>query len=265
MEKLQAAIEKARAQRQEAQPARKPAPDASGEAVDLWSVLRPVDVTPQTIRKNRLVARNGGHDAAPFDMLRTRILQQAREHDWKRVAIVSPHSACGKTTTVANLVFSFGRQTDLNVVALDLDMRRAELAKVLGLTPENSVGDLLEGRVAFSDHGMRYGPNVALGLSGKKITNSSEILQSQRTQDVLDDIQYQYGPDLMLFDMPPLIGNDDNFGFLKNVDCALLLVEAEKTTTKQIDLAERQLAELTNVIGIVLNKSRYADETYGYG
>ena len=53
-------------------------------------------------------------------------------------------------------------------------------------------------------------------------------------------------------------------GSSKNVDCALILAEADRTTTAQIDLAERQVSELTNVMGVVLNKCRYATEGYGY-
>ena len=117
----------------------------------------------------------------------------------------------------------------------------------------------------FADHAVRIGPNVALGLNNKTISNSAEILQSSSTQDRLNEIQADYQPDIMLFDLPPLMVSDDNFGFLKNVDCAILLVEAEKTTVKQIDHAERQLAELTNVMGIVLNKSHYTNDGYGYG
>ena len=55
------------------------------------------------------------------------------------------------------------------------------------------------------------------------------------------------------------------FGFLKNADCALFLIEAERTTLDQIDSAERQLAELTAVMGVVLNKCRHGDAAYGYG
>jgi hypothetical protein len=32
----------------------------------------------------------------------------------------------------------------------------------------------------------------------------------------------------------------------------------------RIDVTERQIAELTNVMGIILNKCHYADGAYGY-
>lgn len=269
MEKLQAAIEKARAQREgtpEVKPraatVREPRPKADG---DLWEELQPIGIKPQLVRKNRLAAYKGGHDAGPFDMLRTRILQQASANGWKRVALVSPHSGCGKSTTAANLVFSFSRQSDLRTMVLDLDLRRQGLAKVLGQKSRHTMGDVLRGQIAFAHHGCRYRDNVALGLNGNPIENASEILQSQQASEVLNQIEADYAPDIMLFDMPPLMGTDDNFGFLKNADCALLVAEAEKTTIDQVDIAERQLAELTNVMGVVLNKSRYADGAYGYG
>ena len=268
MEKLQAAIEKAREQREGGSPKRKSSTvrtpmQASGS--DAWAALDPFDVPAELIQPNRLVARNSGAEAGPFDMLRTRILQQAANNGWKRVALVSPHSACGKTTTAANLIFSFGRQADLHTIVLDLDLRRQGLAKILGQRCDDNMGDVLMGKKSFAEHGRRFGDNVAIGLNSGHIHNASEILQSSQTSVVLDEMQEQYDPDLMLFDMPPLIGADDNFGFLQNVDCALLVAEAERTTTEQVDIAERQLSELTNVMGVVLNKSRYTDGAYGYG
>jgi len=122
----------------------------------------------------------------------------------------------------------------------------------------------MQGDIKFSDHGLRFGNNVAFGLNNGPISNSSEILQSAKAQECLAEIDARYNPDITLFDLPPLLGADDTFGFLKNVDCALLVAEADKTTIAQIDVAERQLAELTNVLGVILNKSRYMSKDVGY-
>lgn len=272
MEKLQSAIEKARAQRQDAAtPKRgrtaKPAPTApvTDDLVDRWAALRATTIPPRAQHDNLLVSYGGGKAAGPFDMLRTRILQQANSNGWRRVALVSPHSGCGKTTLTANLAFSFRRREDLRTMVLDLDLRRPSLARILGQTPEHTMADVLRGRVSFADHGLRLGDNIALGLNSGPVETSSEILQTRQTQEVLDAIDAEYAPDIMLFDMPPMQAADDNFGFLNNVDCALLIAEAEQTTISQVDVTERQIAELTNVMGVVLNKGRYTDDTYGYG
>lgn len=273
MEKLQLAIEKARTQRNKKASAQS---DVSQEkifreeapakrATDIWSGLTPLDISTNTINRNRLVSYYGGTEAGPFDMLRTRILQQARVNGWKRVALVSPHSACGKSTTYTNLAFSFGRQSDLRTIILDLDLRRAGLSLMLEQNCQCTMGDIMRGEALLSDHGYRIGNNVALGLSSGPVKEAAEILQSQKASETLEVIEAEFEPDLILFDMPPLMTADDNFGFLKNADCALLMVEAERTTVDQIDVAERQLSELTNIMGVVLNKCHYTDGIYGSG
>ena len=272
MEKLQAAIEKARSQRQKrgqpqpvSVPEKVPEKPADETLQARWQGLVPVEVSQRLISANRLAASAGGTEAGPFDMLRTRILQQSRANGWKRVALVSPHSGCGKSTTAANLAFSFGRQRDLRTMVLDLDLRRVGLARILEQDCARTMGDVLTGGVAFADHGRRLGDNVALGLNSSPVQNPAEILQSGKAGEILDAIEADFKPDIMIFDMPPLAAADDNFGFLKNADCALLLAAAERTTVDQIDVAERQLAELTSVMGIVLNKCLYTEGAYGYG
>ena len=147
-------------------------------------------------------------------MLRTRILQHARANGWRRVALVSPDSACGKSTVAANLAFSFGRQSDLRTVVLDLDLRSLGLARLLGQECRHGMGDVLRGRVAFCDHAHRLGDNVALGLNDGPADTPAEILQSRKAGEVLDGIGAELRPHIMLFDMPPLMASDDSFGFL---------------------------------------------------
>lgn len=270
MERLQIAIEKARKQRDGQTPDRPQRPAGKSKPVpvsvqDAWEALAQIELRTRTLHRNRVVTFQGGVEAAPFDLLRTRILQQARQNDWRRIAFVSPQSGCGKTTAVANLIFSLARQQDTRTLIFDFDLRRQGLTKLLKQFPNHSMADILEGRVDFADHGVRYGKNVAIGFNMGTVKTPAEILQSPKTQEILDEIQAMYQPDLMLFEMPPLMSSDDNFGFLQNnIDAALLMAAAEKTSMSQIDVAERQVADLTNVMGIVLNGCRYTDGAYGH-
>ena len=276
MERLQIALEKARSQRSEsATPTPKSGPisdpaDTTPHTPDApdtgaWESLAEFRCQKKKLHRNRIVTFEGGKESAPYDMLRTRVLQQAKHHGWRRVAIVSPHSNCGKSTVAANLAFSLSRQRDKRSIVLDLDLRRSGLTKILDQSGPYGMGDVLDGQVSFADHAKRYGPNVIFGFNnGTTIRTPSEILQDSRAKEILDKIEATYAPDLMLFDMPPLMASDDNFGFLHNVDAALLIVAAEKTSMAQIDVAERHIAELTNVMGIVLNKCRYMSGAHGY-
>mgnify|MGYP001627982084 CR=1 FL=1 len=46
------------------------------------------------------------------------------------------------------------------------------------------------------------------------------------------------------------------------MDAALIVVEAEKTPMAQVDVVERQISEVTGVLGVVLNKCNYTDGVY---
>ncbi len=270
MERLQAAIEKARAQRdQRGEQGLRPLAAASALAADAsseWQELTPITLAAKHLRRGRVNAPDGsGSDNAPYDLLRTRMLQLCKQNNWHRVAIVSPHAGCGKSTTTANLAFSLARQSELNSLVFDFDLRRSGLSHLLGQRPRPGMTAVLEERAEFSEAGLRYGDNLAFGLLSETPTSTpSELLQSSRAAGVLNRIETRYGPDLMLFDMPPLMNSDDNYGFLQNVDCALILAAAEETAMTQIDVAERQVGELTNVLGVVLNKCRYTSGAFGH-
>ncbi|MFX0547403.1 CpsD/CapB family tyrosine-protein kinase [Roseovarius sp. S1116L3] len=267
MERIQEALAKARAQRQEGsqsrtqhapQPAVRPSVDAA------WDALAPFKLNRALLQKNRVTAAERGRDAAPYDLLRTKIIHQAQTNGWRRVAIVSPDAGAGKTTTVANLAFSFGRQHDMRVLCIDLDLRRPTLHKVLGQTSDHSMADVLEQRVRFSEHGICLGDRVGFGLNNGPASNPSELLLSRGARDVLAEIETDYAPELVFFDLSPLNSSDDNIAFLQNVDCAIIIAAAENTPLKRLDQAERQVAELTNVMGMVLNKCRYTSDAEGY-
>ena len=235
-----------------------------GDLATRWAQFKPLQVSARSIQNNRLLAFSTGETAIPYDMLRTRVLQVARKNNWKRIAIVSPESSVGKTTITANLGFSFSRMRDKRTMVLDFDMRRMGLARVLGAQTEFSMADVLQRRIPFSQHGLSHDTNVVFGLNRNRSQNTSEILQDPMSAEVLAELEEIYQPDIMLFYTPPLMASDDSHGFLQLVDCALLIAAAERTPVERIDVAERQLSELTNVMGIVLNRCRYTGGAHGY-
>ena len=275
MERLQAAIEKARAQREtrdnpelpseRSAPARRPVPiDLSSEIEARWLTLPEIKLRARRLHRNRVVTIQSGPIAGPYDILRTRLLQQAQAKNWRRIAIVSPHSGCGKSTTVANIAFGLARQSGVRSIVFDFDLRRSGLGHLLGQKRRVPMSDVLEMKRPFSDIAKRYQKNLIFGLGSGGSRRASEVLQAPDTRQVLEEVEETYAPDLVIFDMPPLAASDDNFGFLNRVDAALIVAEAESTSLTQIDVAERQVAELTNVLGIVLNKCRYTSGAYGY-
>ncbi|WP_265501105.1 CpsD/CapB family tyrosine-protein kinase [Paracoccus beibuensis] len=263
MEKLQAALEIARRQRAAqgqapVAPVEKPAPRPDGRD-GLWAALGPVDLTRNTLIQARILSQDASMESTPFDVLRTKILYQMRQNGWRRLAVTSPMPRAGKTTTSVNLALALGRQPELRTILFDFDLRAPTVAQKLGLGDAPSITPLLRGETDFSDHAVRVGPNLALALSGVPDPDPTRLLMADSTRDALSRIQADYDPDIMIFDLPSILIGDDARAFLQHVDCALILARADQTRYGDFDSCEREVAEYTNVLGVVLNGYRHSD------
>ena len=272
MEKIQSAIDKARATRNAnpappqanpALPGAEGAPAAALPVAAAWAALQSYKPDLKRLYKQRVMV-SGGKDTISFDMMRTKVIQQMRANGWRRLAITSPTAACGKSTITLNLAFSLARQTELRTVVGELDLRCPTLASVLGARSQTGFARVLDGGADFGNVALRYGAGLAFALNDGPVRNPAELLHGSTVQKVLADIETRYAPDIMLFDMPPMLVSDDVMAFMAHVDAVLLIAAAETTTIKEVDICERELAAQTNVMGVVLNKCNYMGPDYGY-
>ncbi|MEM9198511.1 MAG: CpsD/CapB family tyrosine-protein kinase [Pseudomonadota bacterium] len=239
---------------------------SSGQAsVDAaWDALPSLRISNRQAVRNRIVALAGGPGAVEVDGIRTRLLQQLKARGARSVAITSPGPGCGKSTVTLNLGFSLGRQPDQRTIVADVDLRQPQMARALGTKERHSFGQVLDGSAPFADNALRHGSNLAFASNHGPIRNPAELLQSTVAERALDDIRERYDPTVMLFDLPPLLVNDDAMAFLGHVDCALIVAAAEKTTVKEIDRCERDVASQTFVLGVILNRCRYMERSDSY-
>ena len=146
MDRLQAAIAQARSAREAILSTQSGTPDATPDQVisqptDNWQALIRFEPDANHLIENRIVTRDSGAKSAPFDVLRTRALQQMSMQGWKRLAVTSPGPGCGKSTVTMNLAFSLARQPDIRTLVIDLDLRRPMLATLLGLEARHEFTD----------------------------------------------------------------------------------------------------------------------------
>ncbi len=272
MEKLQAALAKAREKRSSSGRFHRAkigggtarAVTRAEDVADLWEALPIFEPSENRLKASRIFSNEVSSDAQHFDILRTKLMLEMRRNDWKRIAVTSATPACGKTTTACNLIAGMGRQPENCGILFDMDFRRPAVSKLFGASPTSSLEDVLTGNVDFSDHAMRLHPNAAISMTTRPISDPAQIVLSSQTADILDQIQMDYQPDLMLFDMPPVLVSDESRGFLKLVDAAVIVAGAENSTVSQVDEVEREVAQYSNVAGVILNKCRFLDEGYGY-
>lgn len=264
MEKLQAALDKARKSRSErvaASEAELAKPTSRGKAPSSlaarWQSLTPFDADDKALVRHRVVTRSARKEATPFDILRTKALLHMRQNGWKRLAITSPMPQSGKTTTACNLALGLGRQRDLRSILFDLDLRDPSVHEFFETQAPYGISEMLTGNVPFSEQALRHGDNVAVSMSQSDEADPTRILLAEETAEKLTAIQENYQPDVMIFDLPSVLVNDDSRAFLKNADCALIVVRADTTTYGQFEACQREVAEHTNVLGVVLNAYRH--------
>jgi Mrp family chromosome partitioning ATPase len=275
MERIQLALEKARARRNDdvrGDPARRalpnsdPVPTARNTTRSkVWAALPGFLPDPTLLDNNRVVAATTGLPAIPFDVMRTKLLYQMRSNNWRRLAITSPGIGCGKTMTCVNLAFSLSRQSDVSTMVIELDLRRPTMAKVLGLTDSLLFASVMEGSALPEEHMMRYGANLIFATNHSPARNPAELLQGVDSARIIDAVEERFKPDVMIFDMPPVLVSDDTMAFLDQVDCCLLIGAAETTTIEEIEKCSQEIASRTNLLGVVLNKCRYMEKTVDYG
>ncbi len=193
-----------------------------------------------------------------FDLLRTRLRQTVKQHGWVNVAVASPTSGCGNTFTAAHLAASLSRVPSSRTVLMDFNMRRPGVARTLDMAAgePGSLRDFLAGDMAISDYIQRTGDTLAVGLNATVEDDAAEILQDPATAHSLAEMRAALLPDIVLYDMPPLLGYDDTSAFLPQLDGVLLVSDGTQTMARHLKECERVLDGQVPLLGVILNRAR---------
>ncbi|MEM9433413.1 MAG: hypothetical protein AAGA12_05775 [Pseudomonadota bacterium] len=234
-------------------------PDARQDTPDnAWDRLSEITLDPLTIARNGLSGLSADEAQEPIDQLRTRLVLQMRDKGYRRIGLTSPTRGAGRTTVVGNLALSLSRRKDLRSLVFDFDLANPDLITRFGLEKVGPKFSALEySRRNFATNCLRLGYNVGLSLHSNPADGSSELLASRKTRNLIDDITTDFDPDIMLFDMPPVLEGDAGLAMLDMLDAVLVVVRADQGTIRQADLAERLVSERCNCLGVILNECRF--------
>jgi len=236
---------------------------ANTPLLDEWDTLplASSDVQRQFLPGSPLVnyfRRDPG--AKAFDLLRTRLLQALRAHGWGRIAIASPTKGCGTTFTAINLAQSLARVPGSRTVLMDLNHRNPDIAATLNMQDVGDMRGFLAGNVPMEQHLVRASKTLALGLISAPDDEAAEILHDARSGETLDLMTQSLRPDVVIYDLPPILEYDDLAAFLPHVDGVLMVADGTQTTAKHIAACERTLKGHSQLLGIILNRARTADD-----
>lgn len=268
VDRLKIAIDKARAARARLDTGEETPVQETGkiQPTEGWDALEQLELDPRHLEQHRIVTRERTDPAhAAFDVLRTRTLRALRKHGWTRVGVTSPDKGCGKTFVSTNLALSVSRQVDAHAVLMDLDLRAPGIAKVLGVRHSEPVSWFLHGDVPATKYLRRIGKNLAVGLNSERVRDAAELLVSPQAAAALSAMHKSLAPDVVIYDLPPMLTTDDVIGFLPQLDCVLLVAGGGRTRPEQVTECERLLADQTHLLGVVLNQGEGGGSNrYGY-
>jgi protein-tyrosine kinase len=252
MDRLEKALEKARQQRKLAITPSSPSL-AKEERTTLPSIGY-ITLDETQLERHRIIAhRTRCREADIFRILRTQVLQAMGKSNFKTLAITSPHYGDGKTTIALNLAMSIALDSKQTVLLVDLDLRKPSLHRYLNIDPKKGLTDFLLDQASVSDCMMRLHLERLVILPSKTILEkSSEVLGSPKMAALANELRTRYQDRLIIYDMPPLLAQDDTIAFLPHVDAALLVVRDGVTKTHEIKRCVDILAN-THIIGTVLN------------
>jgi len=191
-----------------------------------------------------------------FDLLRTRLRQVTQENGWRNIAVTSPTSGCGNTFMAVNLALSLSRVKGSRTVLMDFNLRKPGVAKAFDMQARGMQRYFLDGTVPMGRHMVRASETLALGLSEGADESPSEALQDAATAMTLDRMRAALRPEMVLYDMPPMLDHDDVSAFLPQLDGVLLVSDGTQTMSRQLTECERMLDGQVPLLGVVLNKAR---------
>src|SRR4051794_28396525 len=266
MDRIQRALDLARTQR----PQNQPAEDARLERSTLYREfgVAPVEFAArlpldwQALRERRVISADDRQPAGlAYRMLRTQVLQRARANGLSTVGVVSAINGEGKTLTAINLAFSLAAEPNQTVMLVDLDLRRPGIANTLGINPEFGLeswfgGDDPTKRVCYALEGVErlyVLPTLA------PVIASSETLAGLGTRRLLNELKDRDSGRLLIVDLPPVLLSDDALMLAPLLDAVVLVVNERKTRREDVARVI-ELLGTTRIIGTVLNRSSESEK-----
>jgi len=188
----------------------------------------------------------------------------------KTIMVTSALLAEGKSTVVSFLALTAARQKQRKTLLIDCDLRRPTLHYLFSVPREGGVVEaVLDSKKIKDVIKKTEEPNLDLITAGIAVSQPSEIFESGRIRELLDEARFYY--ELILIDCAPVLPVSDPMLLAPEVDGVILIIKAGST---QREIAKRASGVLKNersrFLGVVLNNLSnvlpyyYSDSYYGY-
>ena len=212
-----------------------------------------------------VLSREVPHDfGEAFRSLRTALVFTSPGGGPRLIGVTSTQPLEGKTTTACNLamVLAYG---GARVLLVDADMRRPGLHRTMGMENQDGLSHVLTGQARVGEVvRTTHDPNLLVMTAGRTPPNPSELLASERMQQVLHNLAS--GPfDWVVIDTPPVLAVTDAVILSAHLSGLVFVVGAEMTRRTHANRAIETLQTgQPRIVGVVLNRVDFDRNKYYY-
>jgi len=243
-----------------------PIDDEVNLSTPVYSKSRQTHLDLKVLQKNLCVSYfDDSAVSDAYKAIRTQIMQKMQDNGWRTLLISSALPGEGKSVTSINLAITFAKELHQTVLLVDADLRKQNIHKYLGYESSTGLTDHLVNSVPLPDLIVWPGvENLSIISGGQTVKDSTEILSSQSMRMVVDEMKNRYKDRFIIFDCPPILTCPDAIAFAPLVDAIAMVVEANRTSIKDLKRA-KNLIPAEKFLGFILNKDKVRDsKKYGY-
>ena len=176
------------------------------------------------------------------------------------LAVSSAVAGEGKTLTTIQLAANMASTGRKKVLLVDMDLRKSNIARELGIGSDPGLSEYLSGSVP-KEKILRNSvvPGLSVIVGGKTIPSPADMLAGERFLSLLKELRGQF--DLLVLDTPPILPVPDAVTISEQVDAFILLFRFSHTPHQLFRQAIDDLGE-RKILGVVLNGEEKKSDKY---
>lgn len=206
---------------------------------------------------------NGGSPAGEaFRHVRASLLNLDPDSTWHILVVTSAEPGEGKSTIAVNLAHALA-QTGRNTLLIDCDLRAPTLHKILGLSNEIGLSNVLRSKAqAHEAVHCAFDTDLWVMPSGPLPANPAELLGSAEMTQLLKHATEKF--EMVILDTPSILAVADGAMLAPKADAAILVVAWASAKENAVKTACRTLSVAkTRIAGVIINRTE-PDHDYRY-
>ena len=184
------------------------------------------------------IPKNSNDIDNKFNILRVNV------NECKTILVTSPEKMDGKSFVANNLAKAFAR-LGKKVVLVDLEKNSSELIKKFD---GRGLVDYLRSKENFVEKYIveTTEKNLSVLLSGKDLTNQTELLDSDKMKETLEILGRLY--DVIIIDSSNVLESANTLTIAKKIKYTILVVSERKTSLKNVIKAKNNIEDIGGII-----------------